>query len=184
MNVATYLDPRYKELPFLGEIQKQRMIDDVEDELLALEIPETTEPLKSLQQRKRRVQFPSCLEICLKNRGKLHYIQTLCQRKWSYTRLKSPLSSTQIPLSGGTNEGRSTRWCADLCKKFSRLWQLVFHRSDFSVVLETSSQKSETALHLNMQTNSFSCLKMFKSDLCTAFDSSCTTLWLDSVCNS
>ena len=37
MNIATYLDPRYKELPFLDVISKRRMIDDVQDELLGLE---------------------------------------------------------------------------------------------------------------------------------------------------
>ena len=37
MNVATFLDPHYKELPFLDVISKRRMIDDVEDELLGLE---------------------------------------------------------------------------------------------------------------------------------------------------
>ena len=37
MNIATYLDPRYKDLPFLDDIAKQYMIDDVQDELLALD---------------------------------------------------------------------------------------------------------------------------------------------------
>ena len=98
LNVATYLHSRYKELPFLDELQKLRMIDDVKDELLALEIPETTEQEEAPQEseeppaKKRRVQFPRFLEICLQNRGKLHYILTVCQRKWSYTRLKSHLS--------------------------------------------------------------------------------------------
>ena len=37
-NVATFLDPRYKELPFLDAISRRRMIGDVEDELLVLEV--------------------------------------------------------------------------------------------------------------------------------------------------
>ena len=37
MNIANYLDPRYKELPFLDVTSKSRMIDQVEDKLLGLE---------------------------------------------------------------------------------------------------------------------------------------------------
>lgn len=35
--VSTYLDPRYKELPFLAERVKQQMTDEVEDKLLSME---------------------------------------------------------------------------------------------------------------------------------------------------
>ena len=44
MNVATFLDPRYKELPFLSHISKRTVIDQVEDELLSMESTELTEP--------------------------------------------------------------------------------------------------------------------------------------------
>lgn len=112
LNVATYLDPRYKKLPFLDELQKLRMIDDVKDELLALEIPENTEqeetPQESEEPPAKKKKGPVSKEICLQNRGKLHHILTVCQRKWSYTRLKSHVSLTQIPLSSGLNEGQST----------------------------------------------------------------------------
>lgn len=112
LNVAIYLDPRYKKLPFLDKLQKLRMIDDVKDELLALEIPENTEQEETSQESEeppaKKKKGPVSKEICLQNRGKLHHILTVCQRKWSYTRLKSHLSSTQIPLSSGLNEGQST----------------------------------------------------------------------------
>ena len=37
INFATFLDPRYKELPFLDSFSKQRIIEQVEDELISLE---------------------------------------------------------------------------------------------------------------------------------------------------
>ena len=37
INFATFLDPRYKELPFLDSFSKQKIIDQVEDELISLE---------------------------------------------------------------------------------------------------------------------------------------------------
>ena len=43
LNVSTYLDPRYKELPFLAEVVKRQMKDDVEDELLAMETTEDSQ---------------------------------------------------------------------------------------------------------------------------------------------
>ena len=44
MNVATFLDPCYKELPFLSYISKRTVIDQVEDELLSMESTEPMEP--------------------------------------------------------------------------------------------------------------------------------------------
>lgn len=38
INVATYLDPRYKELPFVDEVTKVSILSKVEDELLAMEV--------------------------------------------------------------------------------------------------------------------------------------------------
>ena len=43
MNVATYLDPQYKELPFLTVIKKRLMIDQVEDELMDMQPLESEE---------------------------------------------------------------------------------------------------------------------------------------------
>ena len=43
MNVAAFLDLHYKELPFLDEISRRKIIDQVEDELLALEVAEAEE---------------------------------------------------------------------------------------------------------------------------------------------
>ena len=37
INFATFLDPRYKELPFLDFCNKQEIIEQVEDELISLE---------------------------------------------------------------------------------------------------------------------------------------------------
>ena len=37
INFATFLDPRYKELPFLDFCSKQEIIEQVEDELISLE---------------------------------------------------------------------------------------------------------------------------------------------------
>ena len=36
MNLATYLDPRYKELPFLSPSRKRIVVDQVEDELMGM----------------------------------------------------------------------------------------------------------------------------------------------------
>ena len=36
--MATYLDPRYKELPFVDEVTKVSILSKVEDELLAMEV--------------------------------------------------------------------------------------------------------------------------------------------------
>ena len=36
INLATFLDPRYKELPFLDSFSKQEIIEQVEDELISL----------------------------------------------------------------------------------------------------------------------------------------------------
>ena len=41
--VSTYLDPQYKELPFLDETEKQKMISDVENELFTMETTTLTE---------------------------------------------------------------------------------------------------------------------------------------------
>ena len=146
------------------------MIDDVKDELLALEIPETTEQEETSQEseeppaKKRRVQFPSFLEICLQNRGKLHYILTVCQRKWSYTRLKSHLSSIQIPLSGGLNEGQSTLWCADVFRQSER-WK-CYHR------------KAKPSYAWTCRPTNFLVWKFPKVIcMCTAFDFSSCTLY-------
>ena len=46
MNVATYLDPRYKQLPFLDDFSKELVIKDVLDEigqLNGLNVPEADE---------------------------------------------------------------------------------------------------------------------------------------------
>ena len=43
LNVSAYLDPCYKELPFLDEVAKRQMKDDVEDELLAMETTEDSQ---------------------------------------------------------------------------------------------------------------------------------------------
>lgn len=56
MNVATYLDPRYKELPFLSYTSKRTVIDQVEDELLSTESLESTKPTQ-----KRLRKAPCCL---------------------------------------------------------------------------------------------------------------------------
>ena len=50
MNVATFLDPCYKELPFLSYISKRTVIDQVEDELLSMEPTEPTEPEAPLEE--------------------------------------------------------------------------------------------------------------------------------------
>ena len=44
MNVATFIDPRYRELPFLSHISKRTVKDQVEDELLSMESTEPMEP--------------------------------------------------------------------------------------------------------------------------------------------
>ena len=36
LNIAKFLDPHYKDLPFLDSGGKQRMLEDVEDELVCL----------------------------------------------------------------------------------------------------------------------------------------------------
>lgn len=51
LNVSTYLDPRYKELPFLTDIAKRRMRDDVKDELLAMETSQTTQDSQLTQDK-------------------------------------------------------------------------------------------------------------------------------------
>ena len=43
MNIATFLDPRYKDLPFLESGSKQRMLEDIKDELLLLDDAHTCE---------------------------------------------------------------------------------------------------------------------------------------------
>ena len=75
MNVATYPDPRYKELPFLTVIKKRLMIDQVEDELMDMQ------PLEKVKKQERRVEnqnhqrksrrkalSPNSLEICLSHK--------------------------------------------------------------------------------------------------------------------
>ena len=47
MNVATYLDPRYKDLPFLDDVAKKMMIDDVQDELVNLDADSVETPVVS-----------------------------------------------------------------------------------------------------------------------------------------
>ena len=44
LNIATFLDPRYKELPFLDDPSKRKIIDQVRDELLVMEEMEEEEP--------------------------------------------------------------------------------------------------------------------------------------------
>ena len=75
MNVATYLDPRYKELPFLSYTSKRTVIDRVEDESLSMESLEPAKPpeLEVAQEevkshwlkRLRKAQYLSFLDICL-----------------------------------------------------------------------------------------------------------------------
>ena len=38
LNIATFLDPRYKQLPFLSSVEKLEVIDQVEEELLSMDI--------------------------------------------------------------------------------------------------------------------------------------------------
>ena len=43
MNIATFTDPRYKELPFLDRVTKARVVKQVEDELLDMDTHESVE---------------------------------------------------------------------------------------------------------------------------------------------
>ena len=44
LNITTFLDPRYKELPFLDQLTRRRIIDEVQDELLVMEETEKDNP--------------------------------------------------------------------------------------------------------------------------------------------
>ena len=44
LNITTFLDPRYKELPFLDQLTRRRIIDEVQDELLVMEETEKEDP--------------------------------------------------------------------------------------------------------------------------------------------
>ena len=76
MNVATYLDPRYKELPFLSPSSTRNVIDQVEDELLDMpsQPEEAQEAYKKKrlkdhrQKSKRKALLPNFLEICFNTR--------------------------------------------------------------------------------------------------------------------
>ena len=50
MNVAMYLDPHYKELPFLTLINKQVMVEQVEDELMEMQPQESEEPEREIEE--------------------------------------------------------------------------------------------------------------------------------------
>ena len=43
MNVTTFLDPRYKELPFLNGTDRKEVIEQVEEELMAMMMYSTSE---------------------------------------------------------------------------------------------------------------------------------------------
>ena len=44
VNITTFLDSRYKELPFLDQLTRRRIIDEVQDELLVMEETEKEDP--------------------------------------------------------------------------------------------------------------------------------------------
>ena len=109
VNVATYLDPRYKELhvPFLDERNKQRIVDDVRDELLELdtteptdqeEPPSTDSEVSEQPPAKKRKEGPvsKLLGDLFQYQGQ-NQLHSDYQRRWKYTRLRSQLSLTQIP---------------------------------------------------------------------------------------
>ena len=47
INMATFLDPRYKELPFLDSYSKREIVDMVEEELISLESDSTNQELRT-----------------------------------------------------------------------------------------------------------------------------------------
>ena len=109
VNVATYLDPRYKELPFLDERNKQRIVDDVRDELLELdtteptdqeEPPSTDSEVSEQPPAKKRKEGPvsKLLGDLFQYQGQnqLHSDQVSKEME-VYTRMRSQLSLTQIP---------------------------------------------------------------------------------------
>ena len=50
MNLATYLDPRYKELPFLSPSRKRIAVDQAEDELMDMQPQPSPEALEEAPQ--------------------------------------------------------------------------------------------------------------------------------------
>ena len=119
LDVSAFIDPRYKELPFLDADDRKLIIDKVEDELLALEedmlvdevdsesaeeiteceseeILEVSEPPVK---KKKKVQYRSSLENCFTNIPSHHIhclpIPAKWLKNWNYTKLKNLLILTQ-----------------------------------------------------------------------------------------
>ena len=119
LDVSAFIDPRYKELPFLDADERKLIIDEVEDELLALEgdmldnevdsesaeeitgceseeISEVSEPPVK---KKKKVQYRSSLGNCFTNIPSHHIhclpIPAKWLKNWNCTKLKNLLTLTQ-----------------------------------------------------------------------------------------
>ena len=89
LNITTFLDPRYKELPFLDQLTRRRIIDEVQDELLVMEETEKEDPPEVEEviegeppSKKKKVQWKRSSESCLSHTlsNICHYIQTRCRK--------------------------------------------------------------------------------------------------------
>lgn len=136
LDVSAFIDPRYKELPFLDADDRKLIIDEVEDELLALEgdvlddevDSESAEEITECEseeisevsgppvKKKKKVQYRSSLENCFTNIPSHHIhclpIPAKWLKNWNCTKLKNLLTLTQTLWSGGKPEDYFIPSCA------------------------------------------------------------------------
>ena len=127
--MATFLDPCYKNLPFLDAVSKRRMIEHVKDDLLMLEDNDSNEPPKptaATEQEEAACQEPLTKKhrslICkllgdlLEEERQCYSLSDKVSNEIELYKAEKP-AELQTLFSGDLYESHSTCSCADLCKE-------------------------------------------------------------------
>lgn len=156
MNLATYLDPRYKELPFLSSSRKRVVVDQVEDELMGMQPqppPETLEEDETEEpQPKRQKKGPvtKLLGDLFKQQSQSCSHSDKVEKELNLYKAEQPADLDSNPLAWWKERKSLYPLMSKLVQK---VLQQAFHQSGFSVPLAMLSPRSETALPLSMQIN-------------------------------